>query len=124
VAIGLPSSFSVRVVDSWRGGSSGESTSPWYIPQWFHRARGFRLQVDGVYEFVPISIQPPTYAVAPTPIHAIVILPTVELPGMVRLYGDGTLIYNTSNIIRGLDKLNVLTSLSPLSDDISHPRAS
>ena len=75
-------------------------------------------------ELVPISIQPPAYAVTPTPVHAIVVLPTVELPRMVRLYGDGALSYNTSNIMRGLDNLDVLTSLSPLSGDLSRPRAS
>ena len=83
VAIGLPSSFSVRVVDSRRGGGGGESTSSRYIPQRFHRTRRFRLQVDAVYEFVPISIQSPTHAVTPTPVHAVVFLPTVELSRMI-----------------------------------------
>ena len=103
MAIGFPSSFSVRVVDSWRGRSDGKSTPPWDIPQRFYRARGFGFQVDGVYEFVSISIQPPTYAVAPTPVPTIVILPTVELSGMVGLNGDGTLIYNTSEMIHWVE---------------------
>jgi len=124
VGIGLPSSFSVRVVDSWRGGGNGESPSPWYVPQWFHRTRRFWFQADVVYKLVPVGIQSPTYPVTPTPVRAVVILPTVELPRMVRLYRDGPLSYDTSSIIRGLDKLGVLTNLSPPSDDVSNPRAS
>ena len=124
VAIGLPSPLSVRVVDRWRGRGNGESPPPWYIPQWFHGTRGFGLQVDGVYEFIPIGVQPPTYPVTPTPIRAIIILPTVELPRMVRLYGDGALSYDRSNIVRGHYKLGILTSLSSLSGDVSHSRAS
>jgi len=124
VEISLPSSFPVRVVDSRRGRGNWESPSPWYIPQWFHRTRGFWFQADVVYKFVPISIQPPTYPVTPASVRAVVILPTVELPRMVRLYGDGALSYDASNTIRGLDNLGALTNLSPPPNDISHPRAS
>ena len=124
MGISLPSPFSVRVVDGRRGRGNGKSPSPWYIPQWFHRTRGFWFQADAVHEFIPISIQPPAYPVTPTPVHAVVILPTVELPRMVRLYGDGTLSYGVLNMVCGFDKLGVLTNLPPPSDDVSHPRAS
>jgi len=124
VGIGLPSSFSVRVVDSWRGGGNGESPSPWCVPQWFHRTRGFWFQAYIVDKLIPVSIQSPTYPITPTPVRTVVILPTVELPRMIRLYGDGALSYDTSNIIRGLDKVGILTNLSSPSDDVSNPRTS
>jgi len=77
-----------------------------------------------MYEFVPVSIQPSTYAIAPTPVSAIIILPIVELSGMIRLYGDGAWVYGMSNIIHRLEKSDFLTVLPPLSDHISHPRTS
>jgi len=124
VGIGLPPSLSIRVFDSWRGGGYWESPSPWYVPQWFHRTWGFWFQADVVYELVPVSIQPPTYPVAPTPVCAVVILPTIELPRVVRLYGGGALSYDTSNIIRWFDELGVLTNFSPPPDNLSNPRVS
>ena len=93
----LSSPFPVRVVDGWGCGTKREPASPRYIPQRFHRARGFGLQVDGVYKFVAIRVQAPTYAVTPTPISTIVILPTVELSGMVGRHGDVALIYGNFN---------------------------
>lgn len=103
MAIGLSPSFSVRIVDGWRGRRNGEPTSPWHIPQWFHRPRGFGLQVDDMYQLVSISIEPPTHPITPTPVRKIVILPTVGLSLVVRLYGKRTLICGISDTIHRLE---------------------
>jgi hypothetical protein len=77
-----------------------------------------------VYKFVAIRVQAPTYAVTPAPISTIVILPTVELPGMVGRHRDVALIYKISIVTHQFDKLDLLTRFTTLSEDLSHPRSS
>jgi hypothetical protein len=64
-----------------------------------------------VDKFVAVGIQPSAYAVTPTPVSTIVILPTVRLSGVVGLNGNKPLIWGMSNVIRESKKLDSYETL-------------